>query len=1046
MAFPFKIRFKPKPSDTEAKLPINGGRVSQEDTGGYTMRDLYNQVSIVDPDFQFQMIEVLEHLAMYNPDLSFAIENIVTLGNTDFTIEFDDNTPEKIKEEAIKELKVAMKEWYVYSDGTNALVNDLLAQVCVTGALSAEAIPKEDLTGIKKVVLVSPKEIRFRYDADKDIYTPYQAPKSAKIDNEMGLIRLNPYTYKYYAIRRLNNKPYAIPPFLSALDNIAIEKSMVEDLKNLTKKLGVLGFLKIMLNAPGRKPGESEEDYYTRCKNYLSDQRPEAEKSVKKGFVLGFKGNHEIEMENISANVQGAKDLFQLNTEMKMSGLKQDPSMLGRNYSTTETMGRVVLKKLATQIENYQKIVESFLSYTFKLHLQLKGIKVESVEVEFSRPMLGDRNTEEEAFGKKIDNAIKLYNQGIYSQEQVARYVGSEKADQLEPRQQMKVGGGTPPGKSDKKDAKNPDTQDDETDTASNWRIFVNDSFHYDYCLDDQCSCSSKITARKHVNQLMNSLRNPFNKDVNFESLLLGYMNKSLGIYDDAITASVKEAAKQISDFGDGVTLEQINDRIIYNLYKGWNTRYTQKQTKVTNAEVTKIYENFRRDKSIFEQFDNPKNLPEAVFNVTDRRTIEYYKNSDTLYLGKFITDPDTKQRITEFIKSEYIDKNLPIGSNKDPKSLEAFRSKFHDVLQGEDWKIVRIINTTVNKLRNYSAISYMDQALVEEFEIRGVVDRLQCDYCKQLQGTKFKVKTALGKIEKVISSEPELVEGDAPFINKVFKKPADMEGLSGEQIQDKNIDVPPYHPHCRDRVIAVFSDVETTGDTKINKLEIPQEFQNNGMTQEILDKLNSNDIGSMDEFDDFYKSQFPGKYSYDEVYNFSTALKNWVGNSNSIRKLPETDIRKRMINWYVENNRTLDTELTRGMKLEGLESYSNFEDIYNELKSQDTIKFGEKSKLFGTKEWDMRLNSFTNDESTSNSFMGGTGAGKYKLKTIVKNQNGVIGGRVGNLFKDSPGSGYSEYETIVGDNFEYKVIDVIIEPYEGQEGIITLILEQLEK
>jgi hypothetical protein len=65
-----------------------------------------------------------------------------------------------------------------------------------------------------------------------------------------------------------------------------------------------------------------------------------------------------------------------MNTEHKMAGLKQDPLMLGRNFSTTETIGRVILTKLSAQVANYQATTAAFLEELFLLDINLQGWKV----------------------------------------------------------------------------------------------------------------------------------------------------------------------------------------------------------------------------------------------------------------------------------------------------------------------------------------------------------------------------------------------------------------------------------------------------------------------------------------------------------------------------------------------------------------------------------------------------------------------------------------------------------------------------------------------
>ena len=265
----------------------------------------------------------------------------------------------------------------------------------------------------------------------------------------------------------------------------------------------------------------------------------------------------------------------------------------------------------------------------------------------------------------------------------------------------------------------------------------------------------------------------------------------------------MNKIGKLLLDMTDGVTQETVVDKIIYTLYNEWSTEFSAPQKKVISKFVNSTYKFFRGDKSIFGTVDEGKKIPKGAFSTIDYRALEYFKNSDSFYLGKFITDDDLNKKITKFIKDKYLTNELPIGNNKE--SLTAFKEEFGDIFEGKDWKITQIISTSVNRMRNTAAVSYMSQADVEEYEIRGVPDRLQCGFCKEMQGVTFSVSKAMEAIDHLTKSSPELLPEDSPFISAVFKKPEDIVGLTGEDFQSKNINHPPFHTHCRDTVVAVL-------------------------------------------------------------------------------------------------------------------------------------------------------------------------------------------------------------------------------------------------
>lgn len=146
---------------------------------------------------------------------------------------------------------------------------------------------------------------------------------------------------------------------------------------------------------------------------------------------------------------------------------------------------------------------------------------------------------------------------------------------------------------------------------------------------------------------------------------------------------------------------------------------------------------------------------------------------------------------------------DLPIGDNRE--AMAKFEAEFAGVFEDSKWKLTRIISTTVNKMRNIASVNYMNEAGVDQFEIVGIPDRLQCGYCAALQGKKFSVSKALDNVLGMVKAEPTMVGSLSPFITAVYKSPADLEGVSEADLQLNGIGMPPFHSHCRDQAVAIL-------------------------------------------------------------------------------------------------------------------------------------------------------------------------------------------------------------------------------------------------
>lgn len=844
-------------------LPVKGGRQSMPD-GVSTLGGILSEMGVLTPEFNIQLLGVIEKLAMYNPEVSNAMNNIVQLGNTLHgfpKVYFDDDVPEKVQKEALMRLKRKSKDWYAFSGGVMSLVTDLLTQAAISGCLSAESVPMEDLSGVKKIVLVAPKNIRFKYDPEKDTYNHFQVVNGVVGTDHQGMIPLNGITYSYIALQRMGEKPYAIPPFLAAMDNVYVGAEMSKDIKNVIKRLGAAGFLEVLLTPPKVRPDEVNNPtaYENRTSTYLSKVVPEIEKGMAKGFVTGFKGEHEFEMHNTASNIQGAHFLLTENDHKIMRGLKQDPMMFGENISTTETLARVILAKMTTQIKSYQYIVTTFLEKVFLMDLQLAGFPINHLDVEIDPPLVSDKLKDAQAIKAELENLKVLYSQGIIDQNQFAVEAGYEKPAEEEPR---KVVNPLIPIAEDDEEEEGDDDGGKKTDPAEgddkatkdkeeNKKVITNlrkelgnsvlvadivakdgtkypnavlvgyscinynvrgrikdaaeslvqlpdlvdiqanslgaDKREYPYG-DDNCSCGG------HTHESLTK------SDDEFEAFLATYLNDTRVNMDKATKKVLKKLSQSLSDYKTTVSGADLVDTILYTLYKEWGESFSEPQKRIIARNIKSAYSRFRRDPSVF---GGAEGIPKGTFNLIDARAIEYYAKSDSFYLGKFVTDDDLKKKITKYIKDEFLADRVSIDLS--PDDLALMNKNLGKLFTGQEWKLERIIATTLNKMRNTAAVNYMKQANVTQFEVVGVSDRLQCAYCANMQGKTFSVEKMIKNVEEYTSSDPNYIGIDSPFVTSVFKSADDMKELTGEELQGLGVHSPPFHSNCRDQVIAII-------------------------------------------------------------------------------------------------------------------------------------------------------------------------------------------------------------------------------------------------
>lgn len=285
-----------------------------------------------------------------------------------------------------------------------------------------------------------------------------------------------------------------------------------------------------------------------------------------------------------------------------------------------------------------------------------------------------------------------------------------------------------------------------------------------------------------------------------FEKILAAYNLATQKIYRKAVESSIRTIGNELLKLSGNATQQQVIDSTVFHLFRTWGKNFSAKERATINKFVTQSYTFFRKDKSIFGS--TSKVIPNATFESPDFRTIEYYKQSDSLYLGKFITDQDTRKKISDFIVDEYVKGTTPIGNNRD--ALNKFKDNFEGVLDGEDWKIRRVLDTSLNRLRNSAAVTYMNQAEVTQYEIVGVGDNRQSEFCRNIDGRIFSVRTAVDSISSVSNSDPASIAALSPFGTSLISA-KDIPGTSSEDLELLGIGLPPYHGHCRTTVVAVL-------------------------------------------------------------------------------------------------------------------------------------------------------------------------------------------------------------------------------------------------
>lgn len=395
---------------------------------------------IVNHQFVVQVIPIIRRLMMINEDVSQAIDNIITLGNTGHKVQFDKTIPLDQVELMRDHLENKKLIWSAGCAGMDGLINKMFAQLLVGGALSNEWVPNKKINGIDSVILVNPEDITFTLTEGNLKYTPWQRiiggsgwfnPGQTFLPS--GLIPLNPYTYRYYGLNGDTEVPYGFPPYMAALERIVSANNMKTNIDFVIDQMGLLGFLEVLMGKPDKIDGETQDNYSARLDTLLVQSKNLVMEGIKDGVVVGFEGDHTFKFNSMSRAVKEALEVFQNNESLVGSGLKQDMTMLGRDSSTSETQITVVFMKMLSQLKNMQNIIKANLEFGYALELTLAGFNFKYLKVVFNRSTLQDDLKYNQAAEIKVRNLERLRLWGIISQDQFADEMGYEAPYEEEP-------------------------------------------------------------------------------------------------------------------------------------------------------------------------------------------------------------------------------------------------------------------------------------------------------------------------------------------------------------------------------------------------------------------------------------------------------------------------------------------------------------------------------------------------------------------------------------------------------------------------------------
>lgn len=711
--------------------------------------------------FPLEFLDVLEPLAIFNPDVSQALQIWVNLGNTGHELAVETRNPDA----ALQRLNSLAATVYRTGGGVDGLVNHFMRQIPLMGALSAEWVvaPKVG-DGLSDVAIVPVKRIRFRR-VDGELL-PFQLTNMVTAATN-GYVQLNPFTYSYMPMQTADGSPYAIPSFYAALKNLEVQLDATANISSIIRKMGLLGFLDVALEIPERKPGESDDQFQKRLQNRLTNYAAAYRANLSKGVAVHYK-DQEIKHGAVApGSAAGAKQIWELNEEQIFSALDVPPSMAGRSYSTTETYAQVDYDRFTAKLGTARRMIKRFLEKGYTLDLLLRGLDAR-VSVTFN-PDSGYKALEQsQAEGERINNVLSKRDGGIIDDDTAARELGYDAATGRRP-------GDTPP--------------DGFFGSAENTVRFA---------YNRQLGRYEHMPERLTINQLEQPADDRL--DQSYVAALQSVLEQP---ENEAIDAALFAAGGEFTDAGEfaQAVYEAFKTRLINSLAVSGIDRITARF--VNDAWQRWRYEDKNHLRAGRRSVSTARRSLALDLSVVDRNALRYLTNIETHYFGRgnyLAKDETTGKQFVNWLQREYIANGLNI---KDAATWDQFRQEFPALVRQTSYKkTVQLVSTTMSRIQNMGQTISLYEAGFKRYRIVGPSTPPVCKHCLAMLGRVFEVKAAATRLAKIVEKGFESTNDLPPFLTSKYSAET-VEEMSDEELQAAGFETAPFHPECRHRKVA---------------------------------------------------------------------------------------------------------------------------------------------------------------------------------------------------------------------------------------------------
>jgi SPP1 gp7 family putative phage head morphogenesis protein len=763
-----------------------------------------------------EMYKSIIKLVATNPYFGKVHSQFDNLANKDYLL-FINNSYTREKFNQFTDF-IHQEQYKWFNGGFFNLQSVLGSQLLCQGAASVEICPIISNGRVVKLKIKTPNPytIDIEYDDKlkefKYLQNLYRVTNTgySLIKNEY--IELNTNFYAYHPLHPIGDNLYGVPTFAKAMATNPMVANLERQSQEVAEKFSILGVITANIKPPLKMPSEKLDEYTDRVQKFVNEMIPTIVKGYKSGILVGLHNQAEYNATNVVGDISSFDVLNTSAKNLHIAALESYASFFNGDIKASSEVVTLMKTDLAATIDHHNKIITRQLEFALNTLLKFtKYSDVGYVRVVSQESALTDKLRTEQARTVELTNSKLAYDMGYASQNEAAQSAGFSYPDLDEPR--------TPTG-ADMKSMTNPSginitgkpsgtnaakrnitgTKPADEKTAKvkkNLKLnlkettyYFEDSFADEYLNFSECSENlTKLNFSVELGKIedLDELEKYFKK----------YLLKTQSAYSQFASSLANVVYEKLAK-NKNSSLEEMKLEGLKILNTVYNDSF---KTEWNNAIINSIYDNYRANKeSMIGHI--PKELLTRTsfsFDIIDEQTKNYFATLDRLYFEKSIKDKASLEAYFNLIEKYHVSGTVVL---EDLRVLAEFRQAVKEFANEQDWKLIRIIKTTVNRIRNNATLRAMNEAGAKTYIIQEVMDKKTCKYCRKMDGKEFPINVALDKINKEFTaySLEDLSETNS-FINKVYQNPEDIPS-DVASLMSAGIIKPPFHNSCRGWIV----------------------------------------------------------------------------------------------------------------------------------------------------------------------------------------------------------------------------------------------------